>query len=320
MGAFSDMDMGFTDGTGSPFEDEGAFGQTPEFEQTESMPVSGGQMVEEMELPVPQAGSRRINDDTDSKQEEAKKDCSGEMVASMKISDKPELDADNKKAQAAAEEEKRRTEHEAAEAQRKAEWDAAQEAKKAAELEQLDHLKAMSDDEIMEASVKRVSRDTERLTRRNMKECVSEYIQTLCFSDPVFARLTMQPHKTIIHCFYYINRKAMEFVQQEMKDNGIKPEGPYGAYGSDIPDDMCYQWAEEYFRDPNAEEDKEKEEKFVPKPYIGKTSMTKAKSKKAAEKKVPEKKEPEKKPEPEVKKDVPEGQMSLLDLAMPKSA
>ena len=48
--------------------------------------------------------------------------------------------------------------------------------------------------------------------------------------------------------------------------------------------------------------------------------MTKAKSKKAAEKKVPEKKEPEKKPEPEVKKDVPEGQMSLLDLEMPKSA
>ena len=64
----------------------------------------------------------------------------------------------------------------------------------------------------------------------------------------------------------------------------------------------------------------EKEEKFVPKPYIGKTNMTKAKSKKAAEKKVPEKKEPEKKPEPEVKKDVPEGQMSLLDLAMQKSA
>lgn len=243
MGAFSDMNMGFTDGTGSPFEDEGAFGQTPEFEQTESLPVSGGQMAQEMELPVPQAGSQRTTDDTDSEKEEAKKDCSGEMVASTKISDKPELDTDNKKAQADAEEEKRRTEHEAAEAQRKAEWDAAQEAKKATELEQLDRLKAMSDDEIMEASVKRVSSDTERLTRRNMKECVSEYIQTLCFSDPAFARLTMQPHKTMIHCFYYINRKAMEFVQQEMKDNGIKPEGPYGAYGSDIPDDMCYQWA-----------------------------------------------------------------------------
>ena len=316
MGVFSDMNMGFTDGTGSPFEDEGVFGQASEFEQTESLPFSeGGQMAEEMELPVPQAGSQSTTDDTDSEQEEAQKDCSGETVASTKISDKPELDTDNKKALAEAEEEKRRAEHEAAEAQHKAEWDAAQEAKKAAEQEQLDRLKAMSDDEIMEASVKRVSRDTERLTRRNMKECVSEYIQTLCFSDPAFARLTMQTHKTMIHCFYYINRKAMEFLQQEIKDNGIKPEGPYGAYGSDIPDDMCYQWAEEYFRDPNAEEDKEKEEKFVPKPYIGKTNMTKAKSKKAAEKK-----EPEKKPEPEVKKDVPEGQMSLLDLTMPKSA
>ena len=107
----------------------------------------------------------------------------------------------------------------------------------------------------------------------------------------------------------------MEFLQQEMKDNGIKLEGPYGVYGGDIPDDLCYQWAEEYFRNPNADEDKEKEEKFVPKPYIGKTSTPKAKNKKAVEKK-----EPEKKTEQEVKKDVPDGQMSLLDLAMPKSA
>ena len=33
MGVFSDMNMEFTDGTGSLFEDEEAFGQTPEFEQ-----------------------------------------------------------------------------------------------------------------------------------------------------------------------------------------------------------------------------------------------------------------------------------------------
>ena len=316
MSVFTDMSMEFTDGTGSPFEDEGILGQTPAFEQIESLPVSsGGQVIEEIELPVPHAGNQSIIDDTDSKQEEAKNDCSGEIDASTKISAKSELDTGNKKSQAEADEEKRRDEHEAEEAQRKAEWDATQEAKKTAEQEQLDRLMAMSDDEIMEASVKRVSRDTERLTRRNMKECVSEYIQTLCFSDPAFARLTMQPHKTMIHCFYYINRKAMEFLQQEMKDNGIKLEGPYGVYGSDIPDDLCYQWAEEYFRNPNADEDKEKEEKFVPKPYIGKTSTPKAKNKKAVEKK-----EPEKKTEQEVKKDVPDGQMSLLDLAMPKSA
>lgn len=316
MSVFSDISMEFTDGTGSPFEDEEVFGQMPAFEQMESLPVSGrGQVTEEMELPVPHAGNQSIINDTDSKQEEAKNDCSGEVDTSTKISAKPELDTGNKNSQAEADEEIRRAEHEAEEAQRKAEWDAAQEAKKTAEQEQLDRLMAMSDDEIMEASVKRVSRDTERLTRRNMKECVSEYIQTLCFSDPAFARLTMQPHKTMIHCFYYINRKAMEFLQQEIKDNGIKLEGPYGAYGGDIPDDLCYQWAEEYFRNPNAEEDKEKDEKFVSKPYIGKTSTPKARNKKAVEKK-----EPEKKTEQEVKKDVPEGQMSLLDLAMPKSA
>ena len=60
MGAFSDINMGFTDGTGSPFEDEGAFGQTPEFEQTESLPVSGGQMAQEMDLPIPLAAKELL--------------------------------------------------------------------------------------------------------------------------------------------------------------------------------------------------------------------------------------------------------------------
>ncbi|MCD7968539.1 MAG: PcfK-like family protein [Clostridiaceae bacterium] len=307
MGVFSEMSMELQNGIASPFEDEGAFGQA------ESLPVTAGvQTAEETRLPFPPADNPEPAGDTDDGAEEPESDCAGELEEDTETEDKPVPDADAKKAQAAAEEEKRRTEHEAAEARRKEEWDAAQKAKKAAEQEQLERLKAMSDDEVMEASAKRVSGDTERLTRRNMKECVSEYIQTLCFSDPVFARLTMQPRKTMIHCFYFINRKAMEFLQQEMKDNGTKPEGPNGAYGGDVPDELCYQWAEEYFRDANAEEDKEKEEAFVPKPYIGKTGISKTKSKKPAEKK-----QPEKKPEPEAKKDLPDGQMSLLDLAMP---
>ena len=57
--------------------------------------------------------------------------------------------------------------------------------------EQMDHLAAMSDDEVVSASMQRVSKDVEKLTRRNMKECVSEYIQTLCLDDPAFARLTI---------------------------------------------------------------------------------------------------------------------------------
>lgn len=67
-----------------------------------------------------------------------------------------------------------------------------------------------------------------------------------------------------------------------MKDNDEKPIA--GGYGCDVPDDMCYLWAEEYFMDMDAEEDKEKEEKFVPKPYSGKPAP---RSKKKADKKKP---------------------------------
>lgn len=310
MGVFSEMDMEIQKGADSPFEENGAFGETPASEeqnvfeqasvseQAENPPVmAGGQVNEETELPVPRTDVP-------------------ERTGDMGIVPEQHGDeyADNQKAQADEEEEKRRAEHEAAEIKRKADWEAAKSAKKAANQEQLNRLTAMSDTEVMEASAKRVRNDTERLTRRNMKECVSEFIQTLCFSDCEFARLTMQPQKTMIHCFYYINRKAMEFLQQEMEYNGTKPEGLGGAYGGDVPDDLCYQWAEEYFRDPNAEEDKEKEEAFVPKPYVGKSAASKTKSKKA------EKKPLEKKPEQEVKKALPDGQMSLLDLAMDKSA
>lgn len=210
-------------------------------------------------------------------------------------------------------EDKKREEHEAAEARRKAEWEARQQAKKDAEKAQLARLSSLSDEEVTAQAMKRVGADTERLTRRNMKECVSEYIQTLCLEDPDFSRLTMHPRKTMIHCFFYINRKAREFVEQEMKDNDIKPEN--GVYGSDVPDDLCYQWAEEYFRDPDAKEDQEKEEKFVPRAYNGKADV-KSKSTKTAGKKTAGKekngKKEEKKPQ---EKGADGGQFEQMTLA-----
>ena len=210
-------------------------------------------------------------------------------------------------------EDKKREEHEAAEARRKAEWEARQQAKKDAEKAQLARLSSLSDEEVTAQAMKRVGADTERLTRRNMKECVSEYIQTLCLEDPDFSRLTMHPRKTMIHCFFYINRKAREFVEQEMKDNDIKPEN--GVYGSDVPDDLCYQWAEEYFRDPDAKEDQEKDKKFVPRAYNGKANV-KSKSTKTAGKKTAGKekngKKEEKKPQ---EKGADGGQFEQMTLA-----
>ena len=175
----------------------------------------------------------------------------------------------------AAEDEKRRA-HEEAEAKRKAEWEQKQREKAEAEQAAWENAVAMGDD------------DAERLTRRNMKQCVTEHIQTKCLSEPEFARQVMHPRKNMIRCFRYITRKAKEFAEQEMKDNDEKPIA--GGYGCDVPDDMCYLWAEEYFMDMDAEEDKEKEEKFVPKPYPGKPaprSNKKADKKKSAPQKEP---------------------------------
>ena len=185
----------------------------------------------------------------------------------------------------------------------------------AAEQEQIARLEAMSDEEVIAASTQRVSTDVEKLTRRNMKECVSEHIQMLCMEDTAFARLTMHPKKNMIRCFQYINRKAWDYVQDELKASGTRPGPGQQTYGCDVPDDMCYQWAEDYFRDPDAKEDHEDEEKFVPKPYAGKSSA-KSKPKKAAEKK---KTEPKAAPKQEEKKPSQDGQMSLLDFGMAKA-
>lgn len=176
----------------------------------------------------------------------------------------------------------RRKAHEAAEAKRKAEWDATQKAKKQAEAEALQKLQSMSDDEAVAASTKRISTDVERITRRNMKECVAEHIQNLCRKDPAFARKTMHPGKSMINCFRYINRKAKEYVQQEMKDNDVNTDN--GIYGCDVPDGMVYQWAEEYMHNTDTPEDKKKEERFVPRPYTG-TKTTASKIKKPAKEK-----------------------------------
>lgn len=176
----------------------------------------------------------------------------------------------------------KRKAHEESEAKRKAEWEAKQAAKKQAEEAALQQLNAMSDEDVITASMARIGTEVERLTRRNMKECVAEHIQELCRKDTAFARKTMHPRKSMIRCFKYINRMAKEYVKQEMADNDIKPDG--GCYGTDVPDGTVYQWAECYFNATDAPEDQEKEEKFVPKPYTGISAKPTKKTKKAEKK------------------------------------
>ena len=87
----------------------------------------------------------------------------------------------------------------------------------------------------------------------------------------------MHPKKSMENCFKYINRQAKEQkerLKNEMDENGLGPEN--GGYGGDIPDGLCYQWAEDYFRDLEATEDREKEDKSVPRPYVGSPDRKKA--------------------------------------------
>lgn len=227
----------------------------------------------------------------------------------------------------AEDEDARRKAHEESETQRKAEFDARREKKRAAEQAQIDKLNAMSDNEVLSASMQRISTDLEKLTRRNLKECVAEHIQTLCITDPAFARRAMHPRKSIIRCLQHISRKAWEYIQDELKANGIDPSRMREPYGSDVPDDLCYQWAEDYFNNPEAKEDHEDDEEFVPKTYYGGTTSKaksgakgkdkgKASGKKDAKPQKAAEQKPKQKPTP--KADVDSTQLSLGGFMMPE--
>ena len=154
--------------------------------------------------------------------------------------------------------------HEAAEAKRKAEWEAAQERKRAEEQEQLDRIANMNEDALRLAAVRRINIETDKMTNRSMKDSVSKHIQSICEKDLDFARLTMHPRKSMLHCIQYIFRHAKDYLMKELEAGGVKTSG---TYGGDVPDGLCFQWAEDYFRDTNAKEDQESEDKFVPKTY-----------------------------------------------------
>ena len=190
-------------------------------------------MPQEIPAPVP------------AEQEPPKADAAPVPEAAQVTEDVKEAPADD-----AAE----RRAHEAAEAKRKAEWDARQAKKQAQRQARLDELAAMTDEDVIKASTARVGADVEKLTRRNMKEAVAEHVQAVCRRDPTFARRTMLPEKSMVHCFWYINRQAKEFMEQEIKAENPNPAS--GMYGGDVPDDMVYQWAVDYFDGDDIPEDK----------------------------------------------------------------
>ena len=253
------------------------------------------------------AKAEEINEARQAAEAEAAQATLAKLAVESPPEDEPAEDAPTEEAPPEDNEEQKRKEHEEAEAKRKAEWEAKRQAKEEENLFAWENATALDDAALAAASSKRVGDDSERLTRRNMKQCVTEMIQIFCYEDLDLARQVMHPRKNMVNCFRYITRKAKEFVMQEMKDNDIKPDRE--GYGSDVPDDLCYQWAKEYFFDMDAPEDKDpNEEQFVPKPYVGKTV---SKPKKKAEKKKPE---PKKVEAPKPAPTANEGQLDMFSM------
>ncbi len=175
-----------------------------------------------------------------------------------------------------AEKDLEKQKHEAEEAKRKAEWEAKKKAREDEIQFAWEEAIDLPEGELIEKSVERVGQMTERLTKRNMKLCVTEYVQMLCYENSKIAQNIMHPRKCMLNCFKYINEKALEYLKQEQKEMGEVEIDP-NAIGGDVPDELCYQWAEEYFLDLEAKVDKtEADEEFKPKPYVAKkTSRTK---------------------------------------------
>ena len=254
------------------------------------------------------AKAEEINEARQAAEAEAAQATLAKLAVESPCEDEPAEDAPTEEAPPEDNEEQKRKEHEEAEAKRKAEWEAKRQAKEEEILFAWENATALDDAALAAASSKRVGDDSERLTRRNMKQCVTEMIQIFCYEDLDLARQVMHPRKNMVNCFRYITRKAKEFVMQEMKDNDIKPDRE--GYGSDVPDDLCYQWAKEYFFDMEAPEDKDpNEEQFVPKPYVGKTTMSKTRKK--TEKKKPE---PKKTEAPKSAPAANEGQLDMFSM------
>ncbi len=162
-------------------------------------------------------------------------------------------------------------------------------------------------------AMKRVREETERFTRHDMKNSVKDYLVKKCLGDAEFAACVVLPQKSMANCFRYISRKALEYLKQQEKDMPGHCTTPgISGYSGDVPDDLCYQWAEEYFRDLDAEEDREPE-KPVKKPAGESAKMLDPRKKSAKKGEREEEKAEDGKEKAKEIEEGTDGQMSLFD-------
>lgn len=80
----------------------------------------------------------------------------------------------------------------------------------------------LSTDELLKQAENNIATGVERITRRNMKESVAAYIIELSRKNENLSRNILHPKKSVANCFKYINIKAREYLEEDMKLTGMK--------------------------------------------------------------------------------------------------
>jgi hypothetical protein len=133
---------------------------------------------------------------------------------------------------------------------------------------------------------------------------ISKHLIAKCKEDAEFAKLVLQPHKTLEKCFNHVESEARKKLNNRT---------------GWIDDNEVYAWAEDYYRLDDAELERIKAENKKKEEEKRKKEAEKAKSAPAVKKSTPTKEEPKKveaaPPREKAKKSKhePEGQLSLFD-------
>lgn len=167
------------------------------------------------------------------------------------------------------------------EAARKAEWEKKHAKKVEKQAAEWQAVQEMDSETASKTSIEAITKGIERMTRRNMKIEVGKFIQQECEHDPEFARLIMHPRKDILRCFKFINQKACDHLIEERKLLEEQGEDTSDMVCGDVPDEICFQWALEYYRTPDLEIDKDKNDEYKP-GYTPRATTNSAKKKVAS--------------------------------------
>lgn len=169
---------------------------------------------------------------------------------------------------------------------------------------------ANTTENVAEIAIAKLKKELENIGKSVASEFENDVLSFLierCKEDPPLAECICQEHKTWNKCKKYVNDKAMETIEERK-----------GTVCVAVRNDTAYEWAEDYYRLDDKEEEERKAKEKAEREKAAAERAKKAKAAKKQEKSKPKKtgnaktsSEPQK---AKKNKNAIEGQTSLFDL------